>query len=1106
MIPQPTYQAGLIFLFVFMMMGCLHLHKQNPLFEALSPEHTGIDFVNILAEADTFSIIDYIYYYNGGGVGIADFNGDGLEDIIFTANETSIRLYLNQGDFIFTDVTEIAGVTTNTWVTGINIADINGDGWPDFYLCVAGSKHADKRKNLLFIHAGFDEAGIPYFTEQADDWGVADTGYSTQSVFFDFNNDGLLDLFVMNHANNKSVVNNPLPLKWDEPGESNDRLYRNNGNGTFTDVTIESGIIGEGYGLGVCIHDFNGDGWPDIYVANDFIYNDHLWINQGNGTFINESSLWLPVQSYNSMGCDMADLNHSGFQDLLVLDMMPLTWKDYKLMTGTMTWAKWNIMMTQGYSPQYMRNTLFKNNGIVPGDSGGYPFFEIAHYARIARTDWSWAPLFADFDNDGYSDLYISNGYYRDITDQDFTDYTGHLIYFSDQERSNQQIWEEVKKRNGLHTPNRMFNNKRNYRFEDMTGHWIHSHPSFSNGAAYVDLNNDGFPDLVVNNINEKATLYRNNGSNEKHSGNYIQIHLNGPKENKTGIGTKLVCKTASFQQTLYQYPVRGFQSSVSAKLHFGLGDEAVIQELSIVWPDGKQQTLKDIPANQLISIFYENAMELKANNAHSTSPPPVFQEITGLAGLDYTWTKSGKNNFLTEPLIPYQYSDHGPVIKVGDLSGNGLDDIFIGCNEQSLPSVFLQQTDGSFQRIELKEVYGTCVDAIIQDVNCTGRNQLLIATDWKDEKSDNPLQALTLFEYDHQKGFVRQTISVRDNQKFSQGKISLYQTDHTTMMCVSGSIMEDRYPLTWPSQIWKIECGLWELIEPDLIKNDGIAIKSVWWDIDHNGNPELLVAGHWMGLKIFKENHGQWMLWDNPVQSGWWNDILIFPYQGSSCFLLANEGQNYVHQPSAENPLILYYGDLDGNGRSEAVMAYTENMREYPAYKRNQLLGIMAFLELKFPKHRMYAESDMLQIAGIDRLNNSLRWTATSLAHCIYCYEGENGWFKMEVPEILQSGTINNMHYLKPGKEDSGSLVLLGNNESRDLSAGYQLGWNGKVLPLDHLNKLIPDHKSGLIQSGEVSGSAVFNKHNMEIWLLMVSTSGKMKAFQYRGIPVRSL
>ncbi|HMQ08943.1 MAG TPA: CRTAC1 family protein, partial [Saprospiraceae bacterium] len=623
MIPQPTYQAGLIFLFVFMMMGCLHLHKQNPLFEALSPEHTGIDFVNILAEADTFSIIDYIYYYNGGGVGIADFNGDGLEDIIFTANETSIRLYLNQGDFIFTDVTEIAGVTTNTWVTGINIADINGDGWPDFYLCVAGSKHADKRKNLLFIHAGFDEAGIPYFTEQADDWGVADTGYSTQSVFFDFNNDGLLDLFVMNHANNKSVVNNPLPLKWDEPGESNDRLYRNNGNGTFTDVTIESGIIGEGYGLGVCIHDFNGDGWPDIYVANDFIYNDHLWINQGNGTFINESSLWLPVQSYNSMGCDMADLNHSGFQDLLVLDMMPLTWKDYKLMTGTMTWAKWNIMMTQGYSPQYMRNTLFKNNGIVPGDSGGYPFFEIAHYARIARTDWSWAPLFADFDNDGYSDLYISNGYYRDITDQDFTDYTGHLIYFSDQERSNQQIWEEVKKRNGLHTPNRMFNNKRNYRFEDMTGHWIHSHPSFSNGAAYVDLNNDGFPDLVVNNINEKATLYRNNGSNEKHSGNYIQIHLNGPKENKTGIGTKLVCKTASFQQTLYQYPVRGFQSSVSAKLHFGLGDEAVIQELSIVWPDGKQQTLKDIPANQLISIFYENAMELKANNAHSTSPPP---------------------------------------------------------------------------------------------------------------------------------------------------------------------------------------------------------------------------------------------------------------------------------------------------------------------------------------------------------------------------------------------------------------------------------------------------------------------------------------------------
>ncbi len=697
--------------YIFLLLSCLFCacKKADPaLFELLPAARTGVDFVNNLAEGDSLNILNYVYYYNGGGVGITDFNNDGLEDIFFAGNEVSSRLYLNKGALKFEDITTTAGLETTAWCTGVAVADVNGDGWQDIYVCAAGYPQPEHRRNLLFINEG--RKGTPAFREMAAEYGLADTGYTTQAAFFDYDLDGDLDLYVLNHANERETLNTPLPKKTNGESSSNDRFYRNNGNptgagATFTDITREAGILTEGYGLGIAISDVNGDGWPDIYVANDFIYNDLLWVNENGKRFSNKASNYFAHQTYNSMGCDFADYNNDAQPDLITVDMLPETDFGQKTMAGAMTWDKWQMIAQAGYEPQYMRNSLqlADRKQTANGQQPTAIFSEIAQLAGVHATDWSWAPLFADFDNDGWKDLFITNGYLRDITDKDFIDYSNNLSMFKSQEEADRELLPTVRQLKGKKLPNRIFRNSGDLTFEQKFEAWGMTQPSFSNGAAYTDLDNDGDLDLVVNNINEPAFIYENR-ADKLLKNNYLNLRLEGPVANSAGVGATVSIIANGQRQYMEQYPVRGFMSSVTGVLHVGLGEKTQVDSLEIRWPGGTRQLLTGIAANQTLTLKQEDAMPLAQGLGNFENSQNLLQDVTGQYGIDFLHKETVFNDFRHQPLLPHGFSENGPPIATGDLNGDRLEDFYVGGAKGQAGRIFYQNLYVNFTQKNLTE------------------------------------------------------------------------------------------------------------------------------------------------------------------------------------------------------------------------------------------------------------------------------------------------------------------------------------------------------------------------------------------------------------------
>lgn len=639
---------GLSLLFCNCGRGTLHL------FELLNPDKCGVHFTNNLSESDSLNILNYVYYYNGGGVGIADFNNDGLEDIFFSGNETSCQLYLNKGEMKFEERSQQASVQTTQWCTGVAIADVNSDGWMDIYVCAAGHPEPERRKNLLFINQGIQDTDtkVPTFRESAAAYGLADTAYSTQAAFLDFDLDGDLDLYVMNHANERESVNTPLPKKRNGEGSSSDHLYRNNGDRSFSDVSRETGILLEGYGLGIAVTDINRDGWPDIYIANDFIYNDILYINEDGKRFKNQITQYFQHQTYNSMGCDFADYNNDQCPDLFVADMLPETDFEQKMMAGAMTWDKSQLIQQAGYEPQYVRNTL-QLAPTLAGQTAPASFREIGQLAGVAASDWSWAPLFADFDNDGWKDLFISNGYLRDITNKDFINYSKNLSMFKIPREADRQLLPKIRELEGKKLPNRVFKNNRDLRFLPKSSDWGLTHASCSNGAAYADLDSDGDLDLVVNNLNQPAFIYENK-ADKLLKNNYLNIRLEGFSENKTGAGAVVTACYAGEKQCLVQHPTRGFMSSVSPTLHFGFGHINTIDSLLLQWSNGKRQVLLNVPINRTITLRQSEA--LLSSAAADSTPPPNLAASKQAAGLSFEHHAPVFYDFQYQPLLPHGF------------------------------------------------------------------------------------------------------------------------------------------------------------------------------------------------------------------------------------------------------------------------------------------------------------------------------------------------------------------------------------------------------------------------------------------------------------------
>jgi enediyne biosynthesis protein E4 len=664
------------------------------LFELRPSQHTGITFSNALQEDDTlYNPLRFDYIYNGAGVGVGDFNNNGYQDIFFAGNMVSSRLYLNHGEFRFEDVTDQAGVTTDVWATGVTVVDINQNGLLDIYVSVGGP-HEDRRANLLFVNQGPDENGVPRFVEMAEEYGIADTGYATHAVFFDYDGDGFLDLYILNNALELFSRNSVRPRRMDGSGASTDRLYRNNGDGTFTDVSREAGILIEGYGLGVVVSDLNDNGLPDIFVSNDFQSNSLVWINNGDGTFTNKAAEYLKSTTHNGMGADVADFNNDGLPDIVAVDMLPRDNQRKKLMLQGSNYDMFHMALDLGYHPQYMRNTLQLHNGITP--SGSPSFSEIGQLARVHDTDWSWAAFFADFDNSGWKDLFVSNGYRRDVTNLDFIVYGQETRGFGvDEADRRQRLLNHLSELPEVKLPNYIFRNNRDLTFTDVTVPWGLDVPSFSTGAAFADLNNDGDLDLIVSNIDGEAFIFENR-SERFGDRNFLRIDLQGPQGNLGGYGAKIYVRAGGVLQYHYHTPYRGYKSSNEQIAHFGLGSLAAVDSLEIVWPDGSYQLLTDVPVNQVLALRHADAGPRPPGN----HPPKnhLFQRVPPKQGLGFVHQGRRLADFKHTPLLPHKHSQAGPGLAVGDVTGNGLDDVYVGADRGEPKQLLLQVAPGVFE------------------------------------------------------------------------------------------------------------------------------------------------------------------------------------------------------------------------------------------------------------------------------------------------------------------------------------------------------------------------------------------------------------------------
>ncbi len=1108
---------------------------ETALFQLLPPAHTGIDFNNQLAEGDSLNILNYVYYYNGGGVGIGDFNKDGLEDIFFAGNELSSRLFLNKGDLKFEDATAAAGVTTKSWCTGVAVADVNADGWLDIYVCTAGHPEASQRKNLLFINQG--QADIPVFEEMAAQYGLADTAYSTHAAFFDYDRDGDLDLYVLNHANERATLNTPLPKKINGEASSNDHFYKNNGDQTFTEISKEAGITIEGYGLGLAISDFNRDGWPDVYVSNDFIYNDLLYINQQGKGFSNQIADYFQHQTYNGMGCDAADFNNDGLVDLVEMDMLPETNLGQKMMAGSMTWDKWRLIEQAGYESQYMRNSLQSSvrspqssvssfgrsehpeftSGIHSLDSrierSEHPEFtsepqspvaysEIGQLAGVDATDWSWAPLFADFDNDGRKDLFISNGYLRDITDRDFIDYSNNAAMFKSQEQANRELLPAIRKQKGKRLPNRIFQNRGDLTFEPKFDAWGMNQPSCSNGAAYADLDNDGDLDLVVNNINEPAFVYKNK-SDKLLNNNYLAINFKGLAQNTNGIGATVTLKLKDGKLRYAELqPSRGFMSSVSNTLHVGLGQDSIVELVIVKWANGNMQTLKNIRANQSIMLKETDAAPFPFS-LNPINQPFYVAHPAEIQGIEFIHQELPFNDFQYQALLPHGFSENGPPIAVGDLDGNGTTDFYVGGGKDQSGCLFYQNKNGHFSKRELSESAPyEDTDAKIFDADGDGHNDLLVLSGSHEYGPESEFYQSRLYLNDG-KGNLKWAKNAlpKMSSPAACAAIGDYDVDGDFDLFIGGSAIPGAYPLPGRSYLLRNENGHFTdaTATAKALEKVGIVNAAAWADLDKNGAVDLVLVGEWMPITVFKNENGQLREATSEFglagSSGWWNSLAFNDLNGDGYvdLVAGNQGLNTKFQASAQQPLTIYADDFDKNGSVDGILCRFIEGKEKPVHHRDELMAQINGLEKKFPRYALYASASVQEIFGKKALAAAYKRNCRQLESAVFINQGGKSFSSKPLPMPAQFSSIHALAFADANQDGHLDLIMAGNSYAVNVSIGQQDASIGLLLLGDGQGGFVATSAaaSGIFIKGAVQSLAFVNDD-----LLLVGVNGRALQF----------
>ncbi len=1080
----------IFFVFLLAMSSC---KNKSFLFRPVSSSYSNIHFINTIEENDTLNPIDVTNIYNGGGIGVGDFNNDGLQDLYFTGNLVTNKLYLNKSRFKFEDVTKEAGVDgSGRWSRGVAVVDINNDGLLDMYVSVSMSKDPDERKNLLYVNQGIDKNGTPKFREMAAEYGLADTTHSTMAAFFDYDNDDDLDMYlVVNQILEKDIPSNFRPKITDGSYPSTGRLYRNDWNDSikhpfFTNVSKQAGITIEGYGHGVSIADFNKDGWKDIFVTNDFNSNDLLYVNNHDGTFTDKASDYFKHTSANGMGQDVIDINNDGLADVVELDMNPEDNYRKKTMMGSGSYQTYQNSDYYGYQYQYVRNSIQLNRGprIIQSDSIGDPIFsDIGFLSGIAETDWSWTPLVTDFDNDGLRDIIVTNGFPRDITDHDFIAFRRTSFTLASKEYMLSQI-PEVK----LH--NYAFRNNNNLTFQDVTDKWGLTLPSFSNGAVYADLDNDGDMDCVINNINDESFVYENTtNSKDKIAVNYLQIKFKGSDKNLNGLGASVEIYYGDQIQVYENSPYRGYLSSIDMKAFFGLGNVTVVDSVIIKWPGNKKQVLKDVKPNQLLGVDIKNA-NLEYNwISDSFVKNALFTDITNLSGINYLHQETDFIDFDKERLIPHKLSQYGPGLAAGDIDGNGLDDICIGGSADFPGKFLLQQINGEFIMKDMPPANNKTyrknenMGLLLFDVDSDGDLDMYCASGSNEFPANTENYQDVFFINDGKGNFTNDSSALPINYTSKSCiRATDFDNDGDLDLFIGGRCLPGKYPLPVSSFIYRNDSKNGEIkftdVTADVMKdlqNIGMVCDAIWTDFDNDGWTDLLVVGEWMPITFFKNNHGKFENVSSQSgvndQLGWWNSITSgdFDNDGDIDYIAGNLGENSFFRASDQYPINMYAKDFDKNGSLDAIVTIflkDKNgiKKEYTALNRDDIVSQLPPLKKKFLTYKDFANADIHQMFTADEMKGALVLHANNFKSCYIKNNGEGKFELLPLPAMAQLGPLNGMIADDFNSDGNLDVAITGNDYGNEVSDGRYDALNGLVLLGDGAGNFITQT---ILQSG---------------------------------------
>ncbi len=1080
------------FIFILALLKSGENFAQNKLFSLLSPDSTGLKFQNIVLDDKEVNVLEYLYFYNGGGVSIGDVNNDGLPDIYFVSNRYECKLYLNKGNLKFEDITKKAGVRgePGTFKTGVVMVDINNDGWMDIYLCRSASKDPNLRRNILYVN---NKDGT--FTNKAKEYGIDDDGYGTCGYFNDMDGDGDLDLFIVNHPYN-FVETDGVHLTYNKSrvlvaakdtsqrGES-DRYYENV-NGKYLDRTYSAGLRTRSFGLSAILQDFNGDGKTDIYQANDFLEPDYLFINQGNNKFVNEFDKYFKHGSYFSMGTDYADLNNDGHSDLIVTDMLPTDNKRRKQLQRPSNYDQFDKQVKYGFGYQYLKNVVQVNNG-----NGSYS--DLSYYTGMAFTDWSWAVLINDFDNDGLKDVYIANGMPRDIHDLDYVRFrTDSIKKAMIKAKDASGVLKVLSAIPTVRIQKHYFKNYGGLNFRKESVESGLEHFAWSFGAAYGDLDGDGDLEIVVNNSNDFAYIYKNN-TVEKNAGNSIQIQLLGPPKNNLGIGTKIESKTADGVKTTTVFnPMKGYLSSHDKTIVIGIGKNTST-DLVITWPDGKKQILdKVMPGKKiLVSVDNANLGEIKAEISK-----PLFEDITTKLKVNHKPRENEYIDFKLEPLLPHRFSLLGPCLSVGDFNGDKLEDFFVGGAKDQPAVMFFQNPDSTFSE---KKQPAFDADkqfedgaASILDIDKDGDNDLIVCSGGNEYPKQDSKYPIRLYLNDGKGNFSTSKFSGRFFTSANTIAISDMDKDGNPEIFIGGRVVPGHYGLIPKSYLFTlIGDSLLDITSTTGLSKIGMVTTGTWTDLNGDGWLDLAIAGEWMPVSIFYNEKGK--LLKEPVtmenSKGWWNKLVSadIDKDGDMDLVAGNMGLNSRYRGTKERPITMVVSDFDNNGSTDCMISLFIRDKSYPIGLRDNVLEQMPYLRKKFLRYISYSNATIEDIFTPEQLEKATKFSADNLVSSVFRNEGNGKFKELYLPAEAQFFPVNAIQVTDVNKDGFSDLVMAGNNYSTEVETGRNDAGIGLLLlgSGDGNFKTTTTSSSGFFVSGDVKSMESIKINNQNCFIV---------------------